>query len=100
MAWHWKSACVRYIFLFYIIQDGKDTKDSKDIKDIKTGNTERQNGPVVVKASKDKKKINQKVGAKPIAAIFIQLTPHSLEPSVYFKLNGRNNLLSKWKFTR
>lgn len=49
-------------------QDGKDTKDTKDTKDgkdIKAGNTERQNGPVVVKASKDKKKINQKVSSKP-----------------------------------
>ncbi|XP_055324606.1 la-related protein 1 isoform X8 [Sitodiplosis mosellana] len=45
-------------------QDGKDGKDAKDVKDVgkavKTGNSERQNGPVVVKASKDKKKINQK----------------------------------------
>ncbi|XP_055324590.1 la-related protein 1 isoform X5 [Sitodiplosis mosellana] len=45
-------------------KDGKDGKDAKDVKDVgkavKTGNSERQNGPVVVKASKDKKKINQK----------------------------------------
>lgn len=36
-------------------------EDGKDGKDVKVGNSERQNGPVVVKASKDKKKINQKV---------------------------------------
>lgn len=42
-------------------KDGKDVKDVKDVKDGKTTNVERQNGPVVVKASKDKKKINQKV---------------------------------------
>ncbi|XP_031620917.1 la-related protein 1-like isoform X2 [Contarinia nasturtii] len=35
-------------------------QDGKDGKEIKSGNPERQNGPVVVKASKDKKKINQK----------------------------------------
>lgn len=64
--------------LFYVIQDGKDTKDGKDIK---TGNTERQNGPVVVKASKDKKKINQKVGAIPNCnRIHLTNTQNSLEP--------------------
>lgn len=45
-----------------IYEDGKDGKDGKDLKDGKAGNSDRQNnGPVVVKASKDKKKINQKV---------------------------------------
>lgn len=41
------------------VKDGKDAKD--DGKASKTGNSDRQNGPIVVKASKDKKKINQKV---------------------------------------